>query len=109
MSNNTNIVLGVLAGTAIGATLGILFAPEKGSVTRKKISDQARKTTHEIGEKANQIKDAIIENVETQKASLDTRIDAIVTDASYKAEDLITSLESKLKTLKEKNKKLQSA
>lgn len=33
------IILGTLAGIAIGTTLGILFAPEKGCVTRKKIKD----------------------------------------------------------------------
>jgi len=32
------VLLGVLAGVAAGAFLGILFAPEKGSNTRKNIS-----------------------------------------------------------------------
>ncbi len=35
-----NVVLGVLAGIAIGAITGILLAPEKGSKTRKNISDK---------------------------------------------------------------------
>jgi len=35
--NEGKILLGVLAGVATGATLGILFAPDSGANTRKKI------------------------------------------------------------------------
>ena len=34
------ILLGVLAGVAAGATLGILLAPEKGEETRLKVKEQ---------------------------------------------------------------------
>lgn len=36
--NTGKVLLGVLAGVAAGALLGVLFAPAKGTETRKKIS-----------------------------------------------------------------------
>jgi gas vesicle protein len=53
------VVLGVLAGVAIGTALGILFAPEKGSVTRNKILSKGEDFTNDLTKKLdNFIEDA---------------------------------------------------
>ena len=56
--SKTNVLLGLLAGVSVGAVLGILFAPEKGSHTRKKLSkkgeDYAEGLKEELTEKFNE-------------------------------------------------------
>jgi gas vesicle protein len=47
------IILGVLAGLAAGALVGILFAPDKGSETRKKIIDKGESYVDNLKEKIN--------------------------------------------------------
>lgn len=47
------VALGVLAGTAVGATLGILFAPDKGSETRKKIAKKGNDYADKVSGKFN--------------------------------------------------------
>ena len=61
------ILLGVLAGIAVGATLGILFAPDKGSKTRKKIREKGDEYADELGEKFNAFISSITEKFETMK------------------------------------------
>ena len=55
------VVLGVLAGLTAGALLGVLFAPEKGSRTRKQI---ARKGD-ELKDKFDDMVDDISDKYET--------------------------------------------
>ena len=40
MNNTSKILLGFIAGAAIGGALGILLAPDKGSETRRKIVEK---------------------------------------------------------------------
>ena len=51
MSNErTNGLLGFLAGAAVGATLGVLFAPRSGKETRERIANKAGGLKDELDE-----------------------------------------------------------
>jgi gas vesicle protein len=49
--NTNKVVLGLIGGLAIGALAGVLFAPAKGSKTRKRIMKKGSNYTKEIKDK----------------------------------------------------------
>jgi len=61
------VLLGVLAGVAIGAVLGVLFAPDKGWNTRKRIQKKAEGLTEDLKEKFDEFLDSIIVKVDEVK------------------------------------------
>lgn len=108
MSNYTgNTIIALLTGAIVGAGVGILFAPDKGSKTRKKIKNKFDETKDETIEKLNEMLEALQIKSQEVKSNLEDRVEAIVSDGSYKAEEVITLLEQKLEALKKQNAKLQ--
>lgn len=61
------VVLGTVAGLAIGGILGILFAPEKGSVTRRQILDSGNDCADQLKSKYNELADTIVGKLQSGK------------------------------------------
>lgn len=51
MKKNLNVWIALGSGIVIGGLLGVLFAPDKGKDTRKKIAKQGKKLKDELTEK----------------------------------------------------------
>ena len=62
--NVGRLILGILAGAATGATLGILFAPAKGSKTRQRIIDQGEYYVESLKERFDDFRNMIAEKFE---------------------------------------------
>lgn len=55
--NTSKILTALIVGAAAGAVLGILYAPDKGSETRKKVNEEGKKMSDAIKNKFNEVKE----------------------------------------------------
>ena len=86
------VIVGILAGAAAGAVLGILFAPAKGSATRRKISRDGRELKEDIVEKFDEFIDGLSEKFNKVKKD--------VSEFAEKAMEKEEEVEKDLKTAK---------
>ena len=64
------VLLGVLVGATAGALAGILFAPQKGKVIRRKLSRSSGTITDEVKEKFDGLLEDISEKFEKIKSEV---------------------------------------
>jgi len=73
MNDNSKVLVGLLVGLAAGAALGMLFAPEKGTETRDRLSQSLKDLGDSIKDKAadeinnlSNLKDRVVSSVKTK-------------------------------------------
>ncbi|SDM09443.1 YtxH domain-containing protein [Kriegella aquimaris] len=108
MSNDSgNVLLALLTGAAIGAGVGILYAPEKGVKTRKKIKEKAISAKDDIASRVSHATEELTKTADAKKEDFERRLEDTISNMSYKADDIILTLEKKLEDLRKKNAQLQ--
>jgi gas vesicle protein len=61
MKDTSKILIALGVGLAVGGVLGVLFAPDKGSVTRHKLADETKKLADTFNRKIEQGKERLQE------------------------------------------------
>ncbi len=91
----SNIVLAILAGAAAGAIVGVLYAPAKGSQTRKKLYKKGGQALEDLRDKAY-ILAAYSNEVNNEINRLGDKVDASIVQAADDATVRIREAISKL-------------
>lgn len=103
--DTSTAVIGLLAGLAVGAVLGVLFAPDKGRKTRERISDKALHMTDNIKDGYHSVK----ERLSTSKESLSGLKDRVVDNVKNKAAAVTQEFKDFKENEKQKNRVQDSA
>ena len=80
-----DVVLGVVGGLAAGAVLGILFAPDNGANTRKKIA----KKTNKLKDNAQEGFNDLLSTIEDKYKNLTSKVENNVHNSKEKIEKVL--------------------
>lgn len=96
MSNSSRTLVAFLAGVATGAAIGVLYAPEKGEITRDKLSYRLSKYREQL---QGLISD-LLEGKDLPESLAKTEGQKVVTNAREKAERLLEDVDRLMAQIK---------
>jgi len=89
-SNDTVKVIGaMLAGAIAGVTIGILFAPHKGSNTRRRLVDGAKDLAEDLQSKLMEEASALRSKAEALEVLAEEKFEEIIGNCKLKAETAV--------------------
>ncbi len=81
---SSNVLLGIVGGLAAGAVLGVLFAPDKGTNTRKKIAKKSSDLKDNLTDSFNDF----VSNVEDKYKDLASKASGLMEEGSDNLEKI---------------------
>lgn len=105
MANKGSTFLALLTGAAVGAAVGLLYAPDSGDKTREKLGKDARKAQDDFNRRYQETSSNLSSKAKKARRDFETRLEETLSSASYKADEILSAMESKLEDLRKQNAK----
>lgn len=68
--SSSKVLTGIIAGFAAGAVVGVLFAPDKGEVTRERIAEKSKDLSEDVKKRYNEVAETVNEQYENVKGAV---------------------------------------
>ena len=107
MANSGSTLLALITGAAIGAGLGLLYAPDSGEKTRKKLRSDAQLAQERLNKRYKETTSNLSEKAKKARYDFEARLEETLSSASYKADDILSAMEAKLEELRKQTAKLK--